>query len=1000
MMFSCSTLRSRSSSFLINYLKVGKLSNVHRAGKLLHHTLVPTNQNLVISRTSLRNGRFLFKNVFNHSRKADLVRSCSLRFFSSQNHDDGGDDKPQNIDIVLAPENDSVPATVMVPEVWPKVPIIALNGNPVFPRFTKVIEVSDPQLIETLRRKIRLNQPYCGLFLKKNEESTEDTIMSIDEVYPIGTFCQIFEVREMQDKLLLVVVSHRRIKITGEVVEEEPTPAEMNLKFPTLNSEIDVSVSQTSPVASRSGMRRKQQQRQNRNQRKAEVTSPEAESAKPEVNSAAEQQTPEEESKKQGPKPVMIVEVENVVHEKFRMSEEVKALKQEVIQTIRDIVSLNRLLRESLAQMLSTEHRVVDNPVYLSDLGAALTTATPKELQEVLEEMDIPKRLMLTLKLLKTEFERVKLQQKISQEVEEKVKQQHRKYILHEQLKAIKKELGLEKDDKDAIEERFRERLKDKDVPKIVMEVIDEELKKLSFLESHSSEFNVTRNYLDWLTLLPWGVRSEENLDISQAEIILNEDHYGMEDVKKRVLEFIAVSQLKQSTQGKILCFYGPPGVGKTSIAKSIARALNREYFRFSVGGMTDVAEIKGHRRTYVGAMPGKIIQCLKKTKTENPLVLIDEIDKIGRGGFQGDPSSALLEMLDPEQNANFLDHYLDVPTDLSKVLFICTANIIDTIPEPLRDRMEMIDVSGYVAEEKIAIAKQYLIPQAMKDSGLQSNQVTIEDPSLNVLIKAYCRESGVRNLLKHIEKVMRKVAFKVVRKEVDSIAVRPDNLQEFVGKPIFTHDRMYDSTPAGVVMGLAWTAMGGSTLYIETALRRQPSDKDASASASIEGGLELTGHLGDVMKESARIALIVARNFMTRLDAGNLFLQNNHLHLHVPEGATPKDGPSAGCTITTAFLSLALNQPIRQDLAMTGEVSLHGKVLPVGGIKEKTIAARRVGVKCIILPDENRKDYNDLPKFITEGLEVHFVSKYSEVFNIAFDGKFTQNSFEMNING
>lgn len=997
-MYSCGSLRLKSSSFLTSYLQVGKsLGKVQRAGALLHHTVVPASRNATISRTRLGNGRFLLDNVFNNSRR-DLVRYCSSRFFSTQSQDDGGDDKPQNIDIVLAPENDSVPATVMVPEVWPKVPIIALSGNPVFPRFTKVIEVSDPQLIETLRRKIRLNQPYCGLFLKKNEENTKDTIMNIDEVYPIGTFCQIFEVREMQDKLLLVVVSHRRIKITGEVVEEEPPPPEMNLKFPTLNTEIDVSVEESQQsTAQRSGLRRKQQ-RQNRIQRKTEVAKPEVEPDKPEVSA---EQTAEAANKKQEPKPVMIVEVENVVHEKFRMSEEVKALKQEVIQTIRDIVSLNRLLRESLAQMLSTEHRVVDNPVYLSDLGAALTTATPKELQEVLEEMDIPKRLMLTLKLLKTEFERVKLQQKISQEVEEKVKQQHRKYILQEQLKAIKKELGLEKDDKDAIEERFRERLKDKEVPKIVMEVIDEELKKLSFLESHSSEFNVTRNYLDWLTLLPWGVKSEENLDIAQAAIILDEDHYGMEDVKKRILEFIAVSQLKKSTQGKILCFYGPPGVGKTSIAKSIARALNREYFRFSVGGMTDVAEIKGHRRTYVGAMPGKIIQCLKKTKTENPLVLIDEIDKIGRGGFQGDPSSALLEMLDPEQNSNFLDHYLDVPTDLSKVLFICTANVIDTIPEPLRDRMEMIDVSGYVAEEKIAIAKQYLIPQALKNSGLESNQVTIEEPTLNVLIKAYCRESGVRNLLKHIEKVMRKVAFKVVKKEVDKISVNPDNLQEFVGKPIFTHDRMYDSTPAGVVMGLAWTAMGGSTLYIETALRRQPvavSDKDASS--AVEGGLELTGHLGDVMKESARIALIVARNHLTRLDPSNMFLQNNHLHLHVPEGATPKDGPSAGCTITTAFLSLALKQPIRQDLAMTGEVSLHGKVLPVGGIKEKTIAAKRVGVKCIILPDENRKDYNDLAKFITDGLEVHFVSKYSEVFDIAFDGKFSQNSFEMNVTG
>lgn len=398
--------------------------------------------------------------------------------------------------------------------------------------------------------------------------------------------------------------------------------------------------------------------------------------------------------------------------------------------------------------MLHQNQRVVDNPVYLCDLGASLSAADPPELQAIMEEMDVPKRLMLALSLLKKELELSKLQAKIGKEVEEKVKQQHRKYILQEQLKVIKKELGIEKDDKDAIGEKYRERIKDRTIPKHVQDVIDEELTKLNFLENSSSEFNVTRNYLDWLTSIPWGVMSEENLDIDRASEILDHDHYGMEDIKKRILEFIAVSSLKGSTQGKILCFYGPPGVGKTSIARSIARALNREYFRFSVGGMTDVAEIKGHRRTYVGAMPGKLIQCLKKTKTENPLVLIDEVDKIGKG-YQGDPSSALLELLDPEQNANFLDHYLDVPIDLSKVLFICTANVLDTIPEPLRDRMELIEMSGYVAEEKVAIAKQYLIPQAKKDSGVTDENIAIQENALTTLIKSYCRESGVRNLQK-----------------------------------------------------------------------------------------------------------------------------------------------------------------------------------------------------------------------------------------------------------
>lgn len=636
--------------------------------------------------------------------------------------------------------------------------------------------------------------------------------------------------------------------------------------------------------------------------------------------------------------------------------------------------------------MLHQNQRVVDNPVYLCDLGASLSAAEPAELQEILEEMDIPKRLMLSLSMLKKELELSKLQAKIGREVEEKVKQQHRKYILQEQLKVIKKELGIEKDDKDAIGEKYRERIKDKVVPKAVADVIEEELTKLNFLESHSSEFNVTRNYLDWLTTLPWGVMSEENLDIDQATKILDEDHYGMEDIKKRILEFIAVSQLKGTTQGKILCFYGPPGVGKTSIARSIAKALNREYFRFSVGGMTDVAEIKGHRRTYVGAMPGKLIQCLKKTKTENPLVLIDEVDKIGRG-YQGDPSSALLELLDPEQNVNFLDHYLDVPVDLSKVLFICTANVIDTIPEPLRDRMEMIDMSGYVAEEKLAIAKQYLIPQAMKDSGVEDKHINITDDALNVLIKSYCRESGVRNLQKQVEKIVRKVAFKVVRKEAEFTEVSGGNLSDLLGKPIFTHDRMYDITPPGVVMGLAWTAMGGSALYIETAKRKhlEPADGADSKPVPSDGTLELTGHLGDVMKESARISLTVARNFIKQTDPSNNFLECSHLHLHVPEGATPKDGPSAGVTIVTALLSLAKGQPIRQNVAMTGEVSLMGKVLPVGGIKEKTIAAKRSGVNCIILPEENKKDFTDLPAFITDGLEVHYAATYADVYRIVF---------------
>ncbi|KAL7992866.1 hypothetical protein Chor_017122 [Crotalus horridus] len=775
-------------------------------------------------------------------------------------------------------------APLMVPEHVPHVPLIPISRNPVFPRFIKIIEVKNKKLVDLLRRKVSLAQPYAGVFLKKDDSNEADVVENLNEIYQMGTFVQIHEMQDLGDRLRMIVMGHRRIRINKQM-------------------EVELEEAET---------KKKPRQKQRRSKQEANERT-ETKHQDAELVLEPLQASPGE---------VLMVEVENVVHEDFQATEEVKALTAEIVKTIRDIIALNPLYRESVLQMMQAGQRVVDNPIYLSDMGAALTGAESHELQDVLEETNIPKRLYKALSLLKKEYELSKLQQRLGRE-----------------LKIIKKELGLEKEDKDAIEEKFRERLKELLVPKHVMDVIDEELNKLGLLDNHSSEFNVTRNYLDWLTSIPWGKCSEENLELARAQEVLEEDHYGMEDVKKRVLEFIAVSQLRGSTQGKILCFYGPPGVGKTSIARSIARALNREYFRFSVGGMTDVAEIKGHRRTYVGAMPGKIIQCLKKTKTENPLILIDEVDKIGRG-YQGDPSSALLELLDPEQNANFLDHYLDVAVDLSK---------------------------------------RYLVPQARVLCGLDESKASIMSDVLTVLIKQYCRESGVRNLQKQIEKVLRKSAYKIVSGEVEKIEVTPENLQDFVGKPIFTVDRMYDVTPPGVVMGLAWTAMGGSTLFIETSLRR-PKEKESK-----DGTLEMTGQLGDVMKESAKIAYTFARAFLMEKMPTNDFLMTSHIHVHVPEGATPKDGPSAGCTIVTALLSLALNQPVRQNVAMTGEVSLTGKILPVGGIKEKTIAAKRAGVSCIIFPSENKKDYYDLAEFITEGLEVHFVEHYKEIFDIVF---------------
>ncbi|XP_072294403.1 lon protease homolog, mitochondrial [Eucyclogobius newberryi] len=845
---------------------------------------------------------------------------------------------------------------MMVPEVFPNVPLIAVSRNPVFPRFIKIIEVKNPELMELLRRKVRLAQPYAGVFLKRDDSNESDVVENLDSIYTTGTFVQIHEMQDLGDKLRMIVMGHRRIRITQQL-DVEP-------------EEVSMSPDSDSEPQSKSAPRRKGKRL------RRDTPGVLAETLEDKVSEA-------DLSPELQPLPsssILMVEVDNIQHQSFTVTEEVKALTAEIVKTIRDIIALNPLYRESVLQMMQAGQRVVDNPIYLSDMGAALTGAESHELQDILEETDIPKRLYKALSLLKKEYELSKLQQRLGREVEEKIKQTHRKYLLQEQLKIIKKELGLEKEDKDAIEEKFRERMKTLTVPQHVMDVITEELTKLSLLDNHSSEFNVTRNYLDWLTSMPWGSYSEENLSLARAREVLDEDHYGMDDVKKRILEFIAVSQLRGSTQGKILCFFGPPGVGKTSIARSIARALNRQYFRFSVGGMTDVAEIKGHRRTYVGAMPGKIIQCLKKTKTENPLVLIDEVDKMGRG-YQGDPSSALLELLDPEQNANFLDHYLDVPVDLSKVLFICTANVVDTIPEPLRDRMEMINVSGYVAQEKLAIAERYLVPQLRSLCGLTEDKTSISPDALNLLIRQYCRESGVRNLQKQVEKVFRKVAFCIVNGEQEAVSVTVENLQEYVGKPLFTVDRMYQETPPGVVMGLAWTALGGTTLFIETSVRRPPAGPEHKG----EGSLEVTGQLGDVMKESAKIASTFARAFLMTQEPQNDFLINSHLHLHVPEGATPKDGPSAGCTIVTALLSLATNKPIRQNLAMTGEVSLTGKILPVGGIKEKTIAARRAGVTCIVLPSENQKDFSDLPDYISEGLEAHFVDHYSQIYPIAF---------------
>lgn len=664
-----------------------------------------------------------------------------------------------------------------------------------------------------------------------------------------------------------------------------------------------------------------------------------------------------------------------------QQSKIIKAYSISIITTIKELLKLNPLFKEELQIFLG--HSDFTEPGKLADFAVALTTAGREELQEILEAFDVQSRIDKTLILLKKELDLSKLQSSINQKIEATISKTQREFFLREQLKTIKKELGLEKDDKASDTEKFKERLKDKEVPEDVQKVIDDELEKLGVLETQSAEYSVSRNYLDWLTVVPWGVCSKENHDLDHAQEVLDEDHYGLEDIKERILEFIGVGKLTQGVKGSIVCFVGPPGVGKTSIGKSIARALGRKFFRFSVGGMRDEAEIKGHRRTYVGAMPGKMIQALKFSQTMNPVIMIDEVDKMG-ASYQGDPASALLEVLDPEQNKDFLDHYLDVHCDLSNVLFIVTANVLDTIPGPLRDRMDILRLSGYIKEEKVQIAKKYLIPKNRVKHGLKAAQIKFNSMSLQEIIEGYAREAGVRTLENNIKKIIRKVAVEIVRsekkrgkKKVKSVAVSEKNLEKYLGKPIFTSDRYFEKTPIGVCTGLAWTAMGGATLYVETI-----------ETESEKSQMKLTGQAGDVMKESAQIAWSYVASEAKRYAPNKTFFEKKEVHIHIPEGATPKDGPSAGVTMVTALLSLLMGVPVLKDLGMTGELTLTGKVLPIGGLKEKLIAARRSKLKTLIFPIENRRDYDELPAYLQKGLKVHFVESYDDVYKIAFPRK------------
>ncbi|MCB1924945.1 MAG: endopeptidase La [Gammaproteobacteria bacterium] len=652
---------------------------------------------------------------------------------------------------------------------------------------------------------------------------------------------------------------------------------------------------------------------------------------------------------------------------------ELKPYSVALINTIRELLPLNPLYQEELRMFL--DRFGPDDPSHLADFAASMTTSEKEDLQAVLETYPLLPRMEKVLDLLHRELDLAKAQHKIRTTVEERMQAQQREFFLREQLKAIQKELGISKDDRTAEIDTFHERIDALRLSDEADQRVAEEMDKLAMLEAGSPEYAVTRNYLDWVTVLPWGKHSQDKLDLARARTMLDRDHFGLDDVKKRILEFLAVGIMKGEISGSIILLVGPPGVGKTSIGRSIADALGRQFYRFSVGGMRDEAEIKGHRRTYIGAMPGKFIQAMKAAGTQNPVIMLDEIDKIG-ASYHGDPASALLEVLDPEQNVDFMDHYLDLRFDLSKVLFVATANQLDTIPAPLLDRMEVIQLSGYIAEDKLQIARRYLLPRQMQRAGLKRSQLKVPVATLRAIIDGYARDAGVRRLEKQLGKIARKAVVKILDGAATPIEVGVDDLPGYLGPTLFRDERTLRGP--GVVTGLAWTAMGGATLSIE-----------AARAHGFNRGFKLTGQLGEVMRESAEIAYSYVVGHAARLGADTDFFKETFIHLHVPAGATPKDGPSAGVTMASALLSLALDRPVRR-IAMTGEITLTGEVFPVGGIREKVIAAKRAGIRELILPIDNRGDFDEIPEHIRKGLKVHFSRTFDDVVPLLFRGTTT----------
>jgi ATP-dependent Lon protease len=650
---------------------------------------------------------------------------------------------------------------------------------------------------------------------------------------------------------------------------------------------------------------------------------------------------------------------------------EVEALTRNVQGLFSRIIGLAPYLPEEL-QLAAAN---VDDPSALCHLIAStLRTITTEERQAILEVVDVEKRLRLVLQILNRELEVFELGSKIQSQVQSEMEKGQREYFLRQQLKAIQQELG-EGDPEQAEVNELREQLDAIDLPEDVHKAAERELGRLEKLPSAAAEYGVIRTYLEWILTLPWRTHTDDNLDLEHARAVLDDDHYDLEKVKDRVIEYLAVAKLRNEISGQILCFVGPPGVGKTSLGHSIANALGRKFVRLSVGGVRDESEIRGHRRTYIGAMPGSIIRSIRDAESANPLMLIDEIDKMG-ADWRGDPASAMLEVLDPEQNRAFRDHYLDLPFDLSKVLFICTANTLDTIPGPLLDRMDVISLSGYTEDEKLGIAKRYLLPKQLREHGLTRTRLTLPDKGLRTIIRDYTREAGVRNLERRIADVCRKAATQIAKGKAQRVRVDEARLREWLGPRRFAGEvRKRTSTP-GVATGLAYTAVGGDVLFIE------------AAAYAGKGRLTITGQLGDVMQESAQAALSWVRSHTDELGVPDSWFAEHDVHIHVPAGAVPKDGPSAGVTMATAIASLLRGEPVADDVGMTGEITLTGLVLPIGGLREKSLAAQRAGLKRVIFPRENEPDLDELPPETRAALEFIPAARIEDVFTAAFDGR------------